>query len=44
MEQQAFDQLKLVPTTNPILICPSFEHPFLLQIHASNDIVDAILS
>ena len=44
MEQKAFDQLKHALTTSPVLIYPSFERLFLLQMNASNNTVGAILS
>lgn len=41
---QAFEKCKRILTTNPILIYPAFEKPFVLSTDASNYALGAVLS
>jgi hypothetical protein len=42
-EQQAFDTLKSLVTTEPVLVHPDLEQPFELEVDASGFALGAIL-
>ncbi len=42
-QQEAFENIKTVLTTAPILACPDFSHPFTLSADASKIGIGAIL-
>ena len=43
-EQQAFNELKIKFTTEPVLAQPNTHAPFILEVDASNEAVGAVLS
>jgi hypothetical protein len=42
--QQAFDRLKNILSTGPLLIYPDFSQPFIVAWHASTLAIGAVLS
>ncbi len=41
--QQAFEKIKILNTEAPVLSFPTFDHPFQLQVEASNVGAGAVL-
>ena len=43
-QQKVFDELKCILTHAPVLVCPDFTKPFVLQTDASDDGLGAMLT